>query len=217
MDTTPGRSSLPWEGGGRAARRMGGEGEDITLVGKRGLAIREGEDITPEGVAGVEGITLGEAVGREVRDLTMVEEGITLGVIVVEEDTTLGVIAVEEGITLAAEEAQDLEVMAQTKVEAVITLGAILAMVKVIILEGTKTTAKDITPEGAKTTGKDITLGEGAGAVGITQVGEATVTVRGAEGITPADREDRGPALEEEVAEATTPEVPLTAPQCPGD
>ena len=216
MDTTPGRSSLPWEVGGRAARRMGGEGEDITLVGRTGPAIREGEDITPEGIAEVEGITLGEAVGRGVRVLTRVEEGITLGVIAVEEvttlgviaveeDTTLGVIAVEEGITLGviaveeditleAEEVQDLEVRAQAKVEAGITLGEILAMVRVIILEGAKTTAKDITPEVAKTMGKDIT-----------PEGEATVTARGAEGITPGDR---APTLEEEAAEATTPEVP---------
>ena len=114
------------------------------------------------------------------------EKDITLEVVVVEEDITLEVVKVVEGTTLEVE-------------EAVITLGAILAMVKIIPLEEVKTMSKDITLE-VRVAGVATTL-----------EGEATVIVHG-EG---RDREDRGPTLEEEAAEATTPEVPWTVPQCP--
>ena len=127
------------------------------------------------------------------------EKDITLEVVVVEEDITLEVVKVGEGTTMEVEEAPGLVVMAQTKAEVVITLGAILAMVKIIPLEEVKTMSKDITLE-VRVAGVATTL-----------EGEATVIVHG-EG---RDREDRGPTLEEEAAEATTPEVPWTVPQCP--
>ena len=147
------------------------------------------------------------------------EEGITQEVVSAKEVTTLEVVVVEEGITLEVteeevttldmEEAQGSQVMARTKVEALITLaclGAILATASpAISMSKTMATSMIITIGEAKTTGKDIT----PAAVAITLEGQSTVQEAGA---TTLARDRPGTSLEE--GEDSTPEVPYTVPRC---
>ena len=138
-------------------------------------------------------------------EVVAAKEGITLEVSTVKENITLKVVAVEEGTTLEVAMVEKVITLEVVAVEAVITMGAILPMVKIITLGEAKSMGKDITPE------------VWAAAVAISPEGEATVTGHGTGATTPADREDRGPTLEEEAGEGSTPEVLWTAPRCPED